>query len=392
MKRTTLSGRARLAAGLVAALALAGCFDGGKKEAAGAPPPPPKVTAATPVVKDIMERDEFTGRFAAVDSVDIRARVSGYLDKIEFEEGTVVKAGDPLFTIDPRPYQATLDEAKSSLTIAKTELDFASKELERAESLVGRGDISRSTLDERRQRVAAAQARIEGAKATARRAEIDLEFTEIRAPFTGRISLKQVSVGNLVKADETVLTNIVSLDPIYFYFDVDEQSYLAYARMALDGNRASGRIPSYEVSVMLSDEKEGEFTGRLDFVDNRIDEATGTMRVRAVFANPDFLLQPGLFGRISIPGSPVYKGILIPDEAIASDQSRRLVYVLDEANVANPQVIRPGPRIDGYRVVREGLTGTERIVVNGLARVRPGVKVDPEVVELPPVRPQSPPR
>jgi RND family efflux transporter MFP subunit len=376
----------RLVSAIVAAIALSGCGDNGDQGQAGGPPPPPKVTAAMPVVKDIMEMDDFTGRFEAVDSVDVRARVSGYLDNIHFEEGTVVKAGDLLFTIDPRPYQAILDGANANLNIAKTEFNFASKELERAQSLVGRGDISRSTLDQRHQNFTTAQARIEGAKADVRRAELDLEFTEIRAPFTGRISIKQVSVGNLVKADDTVLTNIVSLDPIHFYFDVDERSYLAYARNQLDENSASGRTTPSDVSVILSDKTLKARTGRLDFVDNRIDQASGTMRIRAVFPNHDLLLQPGIFGKISIPGSPLYKGILIPDEAIASDQDRRIVYVLDDANVVSAQVIRPGPRIDGYRVVRTGLTGTERIVVDGLTRVRPGVKVDPAMVDLPPIK------
>jgi len=270
--------------------------------------------------------------------------------------------------------------------VAQTEYDFAAKELERAEALVERGNISRSALDERRQRFAAAQAESEGAKAAVRRAELDMEFTNVRAPFAGRVSNKRVSIGNLIKADDTVLTNIVSLDPIHFYFDVDERSYLAYARMARDGERVSGRKAPYVVKVTLADERIPELQGHLDFVDNRIDEATGTMRGRAVFVNEDMILQPGLFGRISIPGSPVYQGVLIPDEAIASDQDRRIVYVLDDKNVATAQVIRPGPRIDGYRVVRKGLTGEERIIVNGLMRVRPGITVDPEMIELPVVR------
>ena len=349
-------------------------------------PPPPKVTVATPVVKPIMEWDDFTGRFEAVDTVDVRARVSGYLEAVHFEEGSLVEAGDLLFTIDPRPYQATYDVSVATLKVAETEFEFASKELERAEELVQRGNISRSAVDERRQRFAAAQAEIEGAKAAIRRAKLDLEFTQIRAPFAGRVSNKQVSIGNLIKADDTVLTNIVSLDPIHFYFDVDERSYLAYARMAREGKRPSGRVTPYVVRVTLADEREPVRQGQLDFVDNRIDQATGTMRGRAIFANKDLILQPGLFGRISIPGSPVYDGILIPDEAIASDQDRRIVYVLDESNAINAQVIRPGPRIDGYRVVRRGLTGTERIVVNGLMRVRPGITVDPEEIELPEVR------
>ncbi len=375
----------RLVAPTIAAaigLILSGCFD----ETAGAlsaPSAPPKVTVAKPVVKPIMEWDDFTGRFAAVDSVDMRARVSGYLQKAHFEEGTLVKVGDLLFTIDQRPYKAVLDEAAATLNVARTEFNFASKELERAEALVTRGNISRSTLDERRQRYAAAQAQIEGAKAAVRRAELDMEFTEIRAPAAGRISNKRVSVGNLISANETVLTNIASLDPIQFYFDVDERSYLAYARMGREGTRPSGRVTPYEVRVSVADEAIGEQRGILDFVDNRIDEATGTMRGRAVFPNESLILQPGLFGRISIPGSPLYDGILIPDEAIGNDQDRRIVYIVGDDNTVSAKVIRPGPRIDGYRVVRKGLDGTENLVVKGLIRVRPGLKVDPEVIELP---------
>ncbi len=384
LKARAILAPACAAAGLIAALALAGSLGG--PASAQTAPPPPKVTAAKPVVKAIIEWDDFTGRFAAVDSADIRARVSGYLDTVHFEEGALVAEGDLLFTIDPRPYQAVLDETEATLNVARTEYEFAEKELARAESLVERGNISRSAVDERRQRFAAAQAEIEGAKAAVRRAKLDMEFTEVRAPFAGRISDKRVSIGNLIKADDTLLTNIVSLDPIHFYFSVDERSHLAYARMAREGARASGRETPYVVKVTLADERVPERQGHLDFVDNRIDEATGTMRGRAVFVNQDLLLQPGMFGRISIPGSPVYQGVLIPDEAIASDQDRRIVYVLDENNVATAQVIRPGPRIDGYRVVRRGLSGDERIVVKGLMRVRPGITVDPELIELPVVR------
>jgi membrane fusion protein, multidrug efflux system len=375
----------KLALAAAAALLLAGC-PGEKAKAPASAPPPPKVSVAKPVVKQITEWDDFTGRFAAVDSVDVRARVSGYVDKVNFDEGSLVKAGDLLFTVDPRPYQAVVDEATANLDVANTQYDFASKELSRAESLVERGNISRSALDERRQQYASAQAQIEGAKAALRRAKLDLEFTQVRAPIAGRVSNKQVSIGNLVEADKTVLTNIVSIDPMQFYFDIDEQSYLAYARTTLDGNGVASMVASVEVRVTLPDESDGGRKGHLDFIDNRIDDATGTMRARAVFPNTDGLLQPGLFGRISIPGSPPHEGVLIPDEAISSDQDRRIVYVLDDKNAVTAQVVRPGPRIDGYRVIRKGLTGSERIVIDGLMRVRPGVTVEPQLVELPPVR------
>ena len=262
-------------------------------------------------------------------------------------------------------------------------MQYATQELKRAENLSKRGNISRSVVDQRREAFAAARAEIEGAKAAVQRARLDMEFTQIRAPIAGRISAKQISIGSLVSANETILTNIASVNPIHFVFDVDERSYLAYARMAQEGKRKSGRETPYEVVVSLSDEKEATRVGFLDFVDNRIDQESGTIRGRAVFPNDDLLLLPGLFGRISVPGSPVYKGVLIPDEAIASDQDRRIVYALGEGNKVTAKVIRPGPQIDGYRVVRRGLTGDETLIVNGLMRVRPGVTVNPQVTELP---------
>lgn len=359
---------------------LTACDDGTDAQRPG--PQPPAVTVAKPVVKDIMERDDFTGRFEAVDDVNVRARVTGYLEKIHFTEGSLVREGDLLVTIDQRPYQTQLNEALANLDVAQTQFDLAEQELDRAQTLIKRGNISQATLDERNQQFASAKAQIEGAKAAVNRARLDLEFTEVRAPISGRIGQKGISIGNLVNANETILANIVSQSPIHFYFDVDERSYLAYARMARDGGTANRQT----VKVTLTDEQEGDLTGYLDFVDNRVDEATGTVRIRAVFDNADMILQPGLFGRISIPGSPLYEGILIPDEAIGSDQDRRIVYLVGENNAVRPQIVRPGPRIDGYRVIREGLTGEETLVVNGLMRVRPGVTVSPQMTELPPVK------
>jgi RND family efflux transporter MFP subunit len=353
---------------------------------AGAPAPsPPKVTVARPVVKNIVEWDDFTGRFEATDDVAIRSRVTGYLDQIHFRDGSIINKGDLLFTIDPRSFQAALEETSARLDIAKTALDLAGQEFQRAESLRKSGTVSESVLDQRRQQFLSAQAEVQGVTAALQQARLNLEYTKITAPISGRISRRLLSVGNLVNANETVLTTIVALNPIYFYFDVDERSYIAYARMALQGERPSGRENAYEVRMVVPGDPKESRIGRINFVDNRIDSATGTMRGRAIFDNPDLFLQPGMFGRISIPGSGNYEAVLIPDGAIGSDQDRRIVFVVGPDNKISTRAIRPGPKIDGYRVVRNGLTGAETIVVDGIVRARPGATVTPEPTTLPPV-------
>lgn len=365
---------------------LAACGESGGNVQQQAAPPPPKVTVAKPVVRQVVEDDEFVGRFEALDEVDIRARVGGYLEKVHFTDGAIVAKGDLLFTIDQRPYQAAVAEAEASLKIARSQVEYARKQLERARELSTRGNISASALDERQQAHVAAQAEVQGAEAALDSARLDLEYTEIRAPFPGRIDRDLVSVGNLVQANDTILTSIVALDPIYFYFDIDERSFLAYSRDARQRGVAlqegAGSLP---VKVRLSDERDGPFEGALDFAENRVDENTGTMRVRAVFDNPDLVMQPGLFGIVNIPGSLPYRGVMIPDGAITADQDKRLVYVVDDAGTVSRREIRPGPRLHGYRVVREGLTGDETIIVEGLMRVRPGATVTPELKELPQV-------
>jgi RND family efflux transporter MFP subunit len=334
------------------------------------------------VVKEIVEYDEFTGRFEAVEAVEIRARVSGYLDSIHFRDGAIVRAGERLFVIDPRPYKAALEQAEAAVRSITTRLEFAKLEYDRAERLFRTGAGAERTVDERRQAWMQAQADIAGAKAAVDRARLDLEFTEILAPMTGRISRKLVSEGNLVMADQTLLTTLVAFDPIYFYFDVDERSYLAYQR-----NAQTGALPSPRVRIQLADEKDWPRAGAIDFIDNRVDAATGTMRLRALVPNPGLLISPGMFGRVSTPGTGQYRGVLIPDEAIFADQDRRLVYVVDGEGKVEMRAIRPGPRLDGYRVVRTGLDGSETIVVNGLQRVRlGGGRVTPQPVELPPSR------
>jgi multidrug efflux system membrane fusion protein len=346
---------------------------------------PPAVTVAKPVVRDIVEDDEFVGRFEAIDDVAIRSRVAGYLSDVHFRDGQMVAKGDPLFTIDQRPYQAAFDAAKSQVDVATSLLEFSKMQLERAEQLAKSGNLSASTLDDRRREFLSAQAQHQGAEAALRTASLNMEFTEIKAPLSGRIGRRLVSQGNLVQPDSTLLTTIVALDPIDFYFDIDERAYFSYAR---DARQRGGSLQEggggIDVSVRVADQNEAAIKGRLDFAENRLDNETGTMRARARFDNKQGTLQPGMFGRINVPGSLPHPGILLPDDAIGADQNRRIVFVVDEAGLVSTKPVRTGPRIDGYRVIREGLTGDETVVVNGLVRVRPGVTVKPEMTTLPP--------
>jgi len=352
---------------------------------AAAAPAPPAVQVAKPLLKEIVEHDEFTGRFEAVDFVEIRARVSGFLSKVEFRDGSIVKEGDLLFVIDRRPYQAAVEQAEAVLASVEARIEFLRVDVDRYARLVQTNSAAERTLQERRQQYSEAQAEQRGAQAALTRARLDLEFTEIRAPLAGRISRKFVAEGNLVDANTTLLTTIVSTDPIHFYFDVDERSFLAYVRMAQEGTRVSGR-DGYPVKLAVGDERVAQRDGFVNFVDNRVDQATGTMRGRATVPNKDLFLVPGLFGRIEIPGSGLYKAVMIPDEAIFADLDRRSVYVVAADGSVTPQPIRPGPRVDGYRIVRQGLTGEETIVVSGIQRVRLGGKVTPQPVTLAPTR------
>ncbi|WP_238840703.1 efflux RND transporter periplasmic adaptor subunit [Roseobacter cerasinus] len=344
------------------------------------------MTAAKPVVKTIVEDDEFVGRFGASADVEVRARVTGFLDEVHFTDGSLVEKDQLLFTIDQRQFRTALRQAQAQIDIAEATGAFTAEQLERAEALVGNGTIPQSVVDERREAFLAAQGALEQARAALELAQLDLEYSEIRAPMAGRIDQAQLDPGNLITANQTVLTSIVATDPIHFYFDIDERFFLAYARDA----RARGSVlqegsAGLEVRITVSDSRVPPQIGRLDFSENRIDPDTGTMRVRAVLPNPDELLTPGLFGRVNVPGSLPYDGVLIPDAAVVSDQNRRLVMSLDESGNVTPIPIRPGPRIDGYRVVRDGLDGSETIVIEGLVRARPGSVVAPDIVELPPV-------
>lgn len=358
-------------------------FSGAQALAQGAPPAAP-VTVAKPVVRDVVDSDEFIGRFQAVDEVSVRSRVGGYLQEVHFKDGTMVKQGDLLFVIDQRPFITTLNESTASLEVAKSSLTLADAQFKRTESLSTTGSQSASTLDDRRRDLLSAQANVRGAQAAVDRANLDMDFTKITAPLGGRIDRRLISVGNLVQADQTILTTIVSLDPIDFYFDVDERRLLSYADEARkNGSALQQGGGGLDVTVTIADSRQKPFKGKLDFAENRVDNQTGTIRVRASFPNPNLILQPGLFGRVQVQGSNSYKAILVPDEAIGSDQNQRVVYTVDTAGNVTPKSVRLGPKLYGYRVIRDGMTGDETIIVNGLMRIRPGVKVAPQMIELP---------
>jgi len=357
---------------------LAGC---GQEPQSQSQASAPTVTVATPLSRQITEWDEYTGRFQAVESVDIRARVSGYLESVHFTDGATVKKGDLLFVIDPRPFEAALAGAEAELIEAKTRLDLTEKDLRRAADLLKDGNISTQVFDSRKQERDAAAAGLKAAEAAARSARLNLSFTRVTAPVTGLISRHFVSVGNLVSggtAASTLLTRINTIDPIYIYFDADEVAYLKYIRLDRAGVRPSSREAANPVRISLADEHDFPHVGRMDFVDNRVDPDTGTMRGRAIVPNPDQLMMPGMFARVKLIGKGPYKAILIPDTAITTDQTRRVVYIVDAENRVHARLVETGPLALGLRVIRSGLTTNDRVVINGLMRVRPGAKVSPE--------------
>jgi RND family efflux transporter MFP subunit len=347
------------------------------------PPAPPTVIVSKPLVKQITEWDEYTGQFQAVDSVELRARVSGYLQAIHFEDGQIVHQGDLLFEIDPRPFQIALASAKAQLEQAHAAYDLALAEMKRAEALRKNDFTSASTYDERVQQARNAAAAITVAQAAVDAAALDLDYTRITAPVTGRISAHEISVGNLVTGGSgggtTLLTTIVSLDPIRLLFDVSEANLLAYQRAIAEGRLSSVREGSVGVQAQLIDEEKWSMKGTIDFIDNQVDRSTGTIRVRALLPNPTLLVTPGQFGRIRIPGSEPYDAILIPEAAIVSDQARKLVMTVADDGTVVPKVVRLGPnRGAELRIVRSGLDPNDRVITSGLLRARPGSKVTVE--------------
>lgn len=356
---------------------LAACNESGGDQAQSAPPPPP-VTVATPLVQKITEWDEFTGRYEATATVEVRARVSGYLQSINFADGATVKQGDVLFVIDPRPYQATVDSAKADLANAEARLDLAKVQLDRAQSLVAQSNVSRSSYDQAVQERRAAEAQVAQSTAALQSAQLNLDFTQVKAPMAGRVSNRRVDIGNLVTGDpsSTLLTTIVAFDPIYFEFDMSESDYLAYQRAVVAGKLPSTRDNATIIQTRLPDEKDWPHAGTMNFVDNQLDPGSGTIRARAILDNKDLFITPGQFGRLRLPGSNEYDAILIPDSAILTDQSNRIVMTVKDDGTVEPKIVRPGPtQPGGLRIVREGLTGQEKVIINGLVRARPGAKV-----------------
>ncbi len=371
---------ARPAAALLIAAALsilAGCGQG--QQQAGAPPPP-TVTVTSPVQRTVVDQDEYVGRFVAVDSVEVRSRVSGYLSEIHFTDGQMVKQGDLLFVIDHRPFQIALDQMRANLAQARANLAFTEADLARGQELLHNKTITEQTYDQRTQAKRVAEASVAAQEAMVHSAELDLnQYSELRAPVDGRIGDRRVSVGNLVNggtgANSTMLATIVSVDPIRFEFTFDEASYLRYQRFAGASTQMASGQGGVPVALKLIDEPDFQHTGKMDFVDNVIDRSSGTIRGRAVFQNPNGLFTPGMFGRIRVPGSPPYAALLISDEAVGTEQSRKYVLVVDDGGVARLKYVTLGQLDDGLRVIKDGLAASDRVIVNGLMRARPGAKV-----------------
>jgi len=372
----------RAASAVALAFLLAAC-----RAPAPAAPPPPAVTAAPAIGRTVNEWDEFTGRIEAVGYVQVRPRVSGFIEKVTFTEGKEVKEGDVLFVIDQREYKDALDRAEAELTRAKTQAALAKSESERAEPLVAENAISREEYDARVSGSAEANASIQGAEAAVRTAKLNLEWTRVRAPISGRISRAEVTAGNVVQGgapEPTLLTTIVSMDPVYVYFEGDEQAYLRYNQLARDGTRQSSRVARNPVRMGLANEQGYPHTGYVDFVDNQLNPNTGTIRARAVFSNKDRFFTPGLFARIQLLGSGKFDAVLVQDGAIGTDQDRKFVYVLKPDSTVEYRSVELGRIVDGLRVIRKGVVPDELVVINGLQRIRPGMKVNATVTTMEP--------
>jgi RND family efflux transporter MFP subunit len=367
-------------------LVLAGCK---REPPALAATPPPVVMVSPPVEREITDYYEYTGRTAAVDTVEVRARVSGYLVKVNFQEGAVVKKGDLLFQSDPRPFQAVLDQAKGQVAQWEAKLARAEADVARDERLLPKGAASQKDLDQAVADRGEARAAIQSARGTVDRAALDLEFTRVTAPISGRISRHLIDEGNLVTTDTTLLTTIVSIDPMYAYFDADEGSVLHVRQLIREGKAPNPRA-NEEVPVLLGLANETGFPhqGTVNFVDNQVNPQTGTVRVRGVFANPNEpnkpeVLLPGYFARVRLLIGQTHRALLVTERAIDTDQGQKIVYVVNDKNEVVSRPISLGALHDGLRVIEEGVQPGERVIVNGLLQVRPGITVEPKLVDMP---------
>lgn len=350
--------------------------------------PPPQVDVAAPVARQIIDYDTYTGRVQAVQDVDVRSQVTGFVQEILFRAGDLVEAGDVLVVLDTRRFEAERDRLSAEVAQSTVQRDLAKREVERGAQLARREAIAADQVDQREANLAAAQAALVGASAALRGAQADLDDTQIRAPFAGRVSDQRVTIGSLVQGGSgqaTVLTNIASVDPVEVLFDTSEADYLRYSRMTLNGNRSSSRVSPTEVTARLNDEEDWRYRGEIDFIDNRIDAGSGTIRIRARFDNPDELFIPGLFVELRVPATASYEALLVPDEAVLADQDRRVVMTIDEQNIASAQAVVLGPVVDGLRVLREGVTSDDRVIVSGAFKASDGVPVSVNTVVLKPV-------
>ena len=369
---------------------IAGCGQGPQQGAAAAPP---TVTVANPVQRTVTDQDEYVGRFVAVDSVEVRARLSGYLSEIHFIDGQMVRKGDLLFSIDRRPFEIALEQMRANLAQARANLAFTDADLARGGQLLGNKTITEQAFDQRTQAKAVAEAAVAAQEAMVHSAELDLnEYSELRSPIDGRIGDRRVAVGNLVTGgpggNTTLLATIVSVDPIRFEFSFDEASYLRYVRFATASKDVASLHGNVPVSLKLIDENDFQHSGKIDFIDNVIDRSSGTIRGRALFDNSDGIFTPGMFGRLRVPGSPPYAALLVPDAAIGSEQARKYVLVVDDGEVVRQKYVTPGQLDGGLRVIKDGLVATDRVIVNGLMHAHPGLKVNAEVQSAP----ASPPK
>lgn len=376
---TRFADHARLTLLAAALAAMSAC-----SKSAAPPPPTPQVTTALPLQRDVVDWDEYVGRFEAIQDVELRPRVSGTIDRVLFANGQHVRAGQPLFTIDPRPYQATLAQARAQVAKAQASLTNARSEQARAGKLLSAEAISREESETKQAAVGTAQADLGAAQANVTAAQLNLNFTTVRSPITGVVSDRRVSKGNYATEATTVLTRVVSTDPIWFSFDGAESFYLKYLRQAKTGERGSSRNTPNPVQVQLADERGYRWHGRMEFVDNAVDPNSGTIRAHAVISNPDGFLTPGLFGRARLLGSGTYRAMLVPDEAVITDQTRKLVYAVGNDGKVVTRLVETGPLVEGLRVIRSGLAPTEHVVIEGVTTLQPGATVKQNLVKMKP--------